>query len=183
MSLYSHKEFQIHIFRQEKSMLLKTTLIVLLQISSGSYSSEVLFPYLTTLETKIDLRQKRQSYLLKQAQAYKGTTYRKGGESFWEGFDCSGLTLQLFQGMDLSLPHSAKLQSQLGKPVKKKHLETGDLIFFAHNDEISHVAMVLTQDKNGTHIVHATSSKGVIFEILEQSNYWTERYKMAKRLF
>ncbi len=163
-------------------MLIKAAIILVIQFSCDLQPS---FNTSTDLITNIELdeREKKKAYLVKQAVAYKGTTYVSGGESFMEGFDCSGLTKQLYKGTGINLPHSAKLQSQLGKPVSRQHLEPGDLLFFSHGEGISHVAMVLSHNQKGTHIVHATSSKGVIFETLEQSRYWTEKYQEARRLF
>ncbi len=67
-------------------------------------------------------------------------------------FDCSGLTSFAYRAAGVSLPHSSRSQSQMGRPVSRGQLQPGDLIFFY--SPVSHVAMYI----GGGKMVHASTS-------------------------
>lgn len=67
-----------------------------------------------------------------------------------KAFDCSGLVLWAFNKVGISLPHSSKAQSRMGKPVSKGELRPGDLVFFY--TPVSHVGIYLGNGK----VVHAS---------------------------
>ncbi|MGY1699528.1 C40 family peptidase [Geodermatophilus sp. SYSU D00766] len=71
-------------------------------------------------------------------------------------FDCSGLTQYAFQAAGISLPHSSKMQSQMGTAVSKADLQPGDLVFFY--SPVSHVGIYIG---NGQ-MVHAPTSGDVV---------------------
>jgi cell wall-associated NlpC family hydrolase len=77
-----------------------------------------------------------------------GSTYRTGG-SGPDVFDCSGLTQYAYAAAGVSLPHSSRAQSSLGRRVERSELQPGDLVFYYN--PISHVALYIG---NGM-IVHA----------------------------
>jgi probable lipoprotein NlpC len=59
--------------------------------------------------------------------------------------DCSGLLLNSFKAINVSLPRSSEAQSKIGKEVKIQELQPGDLLFFATGKkkrEITHVGLV-----------------------------------------
>jgi cell wall-associated NlpC family hydrolase len=69
-----------------------------------------------------------------------------------KAFDCSGLVLWAFNKVGISMPHSSRAQSQMGKPVSKSQLRPGDLVFFY--TPVSHVGIYIGNGK----IVHASES-------------------------
>lgn len=69
-----------------------------------------------------------------------------------DAFDCSGLTSYAYRAAGVSLPHSSRSQSQMGRPVSRGELQPGDLIFFY--SPVSHVAMYIGNGK----MVHASTS-------------------------
>ncbi|PWW22431.1 cell wall-associated NlpC family hydrolase [Geodermatophilus normandii] len=71
-------------------------------------------------------------------------------------FDCSGLTQYAFRAAGISLPHSSKLQSQMGTAVSRADLQPGDLVFFY--SPVSHVGIYIG---NGQ-MVHAPTSGDVV---------------------
>jgi cell wall-associated NlpC family hydrolase len=71
-------------------------------------------------------------------------------------FDCSGLTAFAFKAAGVSLPHSSRLQAQLGQPVSRDALQPGDLVFFY--SPVSHVGIYIG---NGQ-MVHAPTSGDVV---------------------
>ena len=69
-----------------------------------------------------------------------------------KGFDCSGLTSYADAAAGVTLPHSSRSQSQVGKPDSRSELQPGDLVFFY--SPVSHVGMYVG---NGQ-MVHASTS-------------------------
>jgi len=57
--------------------------------------------------------------------------YAWGGASAREGFDCSGLTMTVFQLNGLDMPRSLYDQYESGRAVAVDRLSPGDLVFFA----------------------------------------------------
>ncbi len=69
-----------------------------------------------------------------------------------DAFDCSGLTQYAYSAAGVSLPHSSRMQAQMGSPVPAGDLQPGDLLFYY--SPTSHVAMYIG---NGQ-MVHASTS-------------------------
>jgi cell wall-associated NlpC family hydrolase len=65
------------------------------------------------------------------AKRYVGVPYRWGGESSTTGFDCSGLTMVVYRINGFNLPRSSRQQWKVGKPIDRRQLQKGDLVFFA----------------------------------------------------
>jgi len=120
--------------------------------------------------------------LIKQAEKCRGIEYKYGGDSPKSGFDCSGFTQYLYKDINVSLPHSAQMQSKLGEKVRLSQCKEGDLVFFKNKSKVSHVALVVKVEGDDIFIAHSTSSKGVIFELLNDSAYWMERLSMIRRI-
>jgi cell wall-associated NlpC family hydrolase len=86
---------------------------------------------------------------------------QRGKPYVWAGagpgsFDCSGLTAYAFRAAGISLPHSSRLQSQMGQAVSRDQLQPGDLVFFY--SPVSHVGIYIG---NGQ-MVHAPTSGDVV---------------------
>ncbi len=71
-------------------------------------------------------------------------------------FDCSGLVQYAFQAAGISLPHSSRMQSQMGSPVSRAEARAGDLVAFY--SPVSHIGIYLG---NGQ-MVHAPTSGDVV---------------------
>ncbi len=89
------------------------------------------------------------------AMAQRGKPYiwAAGGPG---SFDCSGLTQYAFRAAGISLPHSSRMQSQMGQAVSRGDLQPGDLVFFY--SPVSHVGIYIG---NGQ-MVHAPTSGDVV---------------------
>ncbi|SEP16883.1 C40 family peptidase [Trujillonella endophytica] len=74
------------------------------------------------------------------------------GASGPNAFDCSGLTQYAYAAAGVSLPHSSRMQAQMGTAVSRAELQPGDLLFYY--SPISHVSMYVG---NGQ-MVHASTS-------------------------
>lgn len=80
--------------------------------------------------------------LVQSARSFLGVPYLWGGASAETGFDCSGLTMTVYQLNGLDLPRTSRDQFGSGTPVDRSSLAKGDLIFFGDaGDKISHVGI------------------------------------------
>lgn len=70
-------------------------------------------------------------------------------------FDCSGLMMASYRKIGISLPHSSRTQSTMGRSVSLSSLAPGDLLFFAHGGSVYHVGMYI----GGGKMVHARQPK------------------------
>ena len=115
--------------------------------------------------------------LSREALSYRGSRYAWGGVSRRSGFDCSGFTRYLYLKQGIDLPHSAKLQFQLGRRVLPGDLKPGDLVFFDTRGPLSHVGMYLGNGK----FIHASSPKrGVRIDSLS-AGFYKKRFVGARR--
>jgi cell wall-associated NlpC family hydrolase len=87
------------------------------------------------------------------AQRGKPYVWAAGGPG---AFDCSGLTQYAFAAAGISLPHSSRMQSQMGRSVSRSELQPGDLVFFY--SPVSHVGIYI----GGNQMVHAPTSGDVV---------------------
>jgi cell wall-associated NlpC family hydrolase len=80
--------------------------------------------------------------LVRSARSFLGVPYLWGGLSREKGFDCSGLTMTVYQLNGLDLPRTSQEQFLAGDPVQLEAIEKGDLVFFASSKEpVSHVGL------------------------------------------
>lgn len=93
--------------------------------------------------------------LVQYAKQFVGNPYVWGGTSLTNGADCSGFTLSIYKKYGVSLPHHAASQAQLGTKVDFSAAQPGDLVFYAKNGSINHVAIYIG---NGQ-VIHASSPK------------------------
>ena len=121
--------------------------------------------------------------LLEEAKTYLGTTYRYGGTTR-SGIDCSAFVLSVFgAAAGVSLPRVAASQAKEGENIDKQDLQKGDLLFFSKGSRISHVGIVEEIAENGDiKFIHAATSKGVMISNLNESSYWSSKYRYAKRI-
>ena len=81
--------------------------------------------------------------LVKTARSFIGVPYLWGGAKADTGFDCSGLTMTVYQLNGFDLPRTSEEQAEEGGPVPRGDLAKGDLVFFrtADRDKVSHVGI------------------------------------------
>lgn len=123
-------------------------------------------------------RQQGTSYLrealVKTARDFIGIPYLWGGTSSDTGFDCSGLTMTVYQLNGLNLPRHSATQFEAGNPVDKDQLQKGDLIFFATKGKgkVSHVGVYIGDGR----FIHAPSrGKKICIDSLS-GNFFARRF-------
>jgi hypothetical protein len=112
--------------------------------------------------------------LAKTAADFIGVPYLWGGVSSDTGFDCSGLTMTVYQLNGLNLPRHSGKQFEAGNPVDRDHLQKGDLIFFniKSKDKVSHVGIYIGDGR----FIHAPSrGKNIRIDSLA-GDYYTKRF-------
>jgi cell wall-associated NlpC family hydrolase len=113
--------------------------------------------------------------LVKSAQDFIGVPYLWGGASSDNGFDCSGLTMTVYQLNGLNLPRNSARQFEVGSPVDSiNDLQKGDLVFFSvrWKNDVSHVGVYIGDGQ----FIHASSQgKKIRIDSLSTA-YFTKHY-------
>ena len=120
--------------------------------------------------------------VIQTAESYLGTPYRYGGNSK-NGIDCSALTMNAWETAGITLPRSSKDQSEFGEKINQKSVQAGDVVYFSayKNGKVDHVGLVTEVNGSEITFIHATVSKGVMYNRLD-TGYWSERYLGARRV-
>lgn len=116
------------------------------------------------------------------AMSLLDTGYRFGGKNPEAGLDCSGMVTYIFdRAVGLRVRGSAADIARLGKPVEKRDLAPGDLVFFnTLNRPNSHVGIYIGDGR----FVHAPSSASGRVRIDRLAgNYFGPRFEAARSYF
>ena len=124
------------------------------------------------------------------AKEFLGVPYVYGGASS-SGFDCSGFTMYVYKKFGISMSHSARAQSNLGKKVNVdtdskssilNNLKTGDLVFFLNYETMNRIGHCGIYIGNGE-FIHASSGSGYCVKInsLLPGEYYNTRFCSARR--
>ncbi|MBQ3393470.1 MAG: C40 family peptidase [Lachnospiraceae bacterium] len=111
--------------------------------------------------------------IVEKAATYIGNPYVWGGTSLTNGADCSGFVQSLFKLFGYSLPRVAAAQSQVGTQIPVSDAAPGDLIFFAKNGYVYHVALYAGDGK--TIEAYSTGVGIIMKEISDRSAVWATR--------
>lgn len=114
---------------------------------------------------------------IKVATGFLGAPYRLGGSTV-RGIDCSAYVRKMYEFFDISLPRTAREQSNIGVSVEREELEEGDLVFFQTRRPIGHVGIYIGNNE----FVHASRrSKVVRIDSLDMP-YFQKRFRRAVRV-
>ncbi|MBQ1208337.1 MAG: C40 family peptidase, partial [Lachnospiraceae bacterium] len=107
--------------------------------------------------------------LINYAKQFLGVTYGWGGESLTYGVDCSGFTMLVYGHYGYSLPHYSVYQANCGTRVGLDQIRPGDMLFYARNGVIYHVAIYIG---NGQMIHAANESLGVTISSINYADIY-----------
>lgn len=93
------------------------------------------------------------SAIASYALQFVGNPYVYGGSSLTHGTDCSGFSQAVFRKFGINLPRTSSAQSGVGKKISVSSARAGDLIFYARNGHVNHVAICI----GGGKVVHASN--------------------------
>ena len=118
---------------------------------------------------------------LVQALQTVGVQYRYGGRSPDTGFDCSGLITHVFErAWGVILPSGTDALSKVGKSIRLKELEPGDLVFYnTRNRPFSHVGIYIGEGR----FLHAPRPGATVRVESVDTNYWRTRFNGARRVY
>jgi hypothetical protein len=120
------------------------------------------------------LELKTQESMISFAATLMGTSYVWGGSSK-DGFDCSGFTSYVFKEYGITLPRVSADQYANSVKVASEEARIGDLVFFGKDGKVNHVGILVNQPGEPKKMIHASSSKGVVFQSIDDSKYFSER--------
>lgn len=120
--------------------------------------------------------------IINTAKKNLGSPYKAGGTTS-AGFDCSGLVYVSFKKYDILLPRASIDMSKVGKQLKQKDIQKGDLIFFKTNGKsvINHVGLVTDVNDDEIKFIHSSSQKGVMISSTKEP-YFKNSYAQANRV-
>ncbi len=121
--------------------------------------------------------------LIKEARTHLGKRYRAGSKGP-STFDCSGFSSYVYRQFGYSLSSSSKAQYTQGRPVERKKLQTGDLVFFTSRrsgSSVGHVGIVVSADPQtgDFKFIHAART-GI--KVDDCKGYYEGRYLGARRI-
>ncbi len=116
--------------------------------------------------------------LVREVASWMGTPYRYGGNTR-AGADCSGFVWSVYREVyNHQLPRTTRSMFTETRRIRKHRLREGDLVFFRMKGrKASHVGIYLG---NG-HFAHASTSRGVIVNELNES-YYLRRFTRGGRV-
>jgi cell wall-associated NlpC family hydrolase len=120
------------------------------------------------------------SELVVSAMGALGVPYRRGGNSFESGFDCSGFVRAMYeQTVGLILPRRAEQQAAATQTIDRTELVPGDLVFFnTMKRAFSHVGIYVGDDK----FIHSPKPGAEVRVEDMRVNYWSRRFDGARRV-
>ncbi len=116
--------------------------------------------------------------LVREVASWMGAPYRYGGNTR-AGVDCSGFVWSVYREVyNYHLPRTARDMYIETRRVRQAKLREGDLVFFrTKGRKISHVGIYL----GSGHFIHATTSRGVIVNELNET-YYARRFLRGGRV-
>jgi NlpC/P60 family len=120
------------------------------------------------------------SELVVTAMGFLGVPYKRGGNSFEQGLDCSGFVRLIYeQTAGLILPRRSAEQAAATQPIEKSELQPGDLVFFnTLKSTFSHVGIYVGDHK----FIHSPRSGAVVRVEDMRVGYWQQRFDGARRV-
>jgi cell wall-associated NlpC family hydrolase len=120
------------------------------------------------------------SELVVSAMGALGVPYRRGGNSFESGFDCSGFVKAMFeQTAGLILPRRAEQQAAATQTIDRTELVPGDLVFFnTMRRTFSHVGIYVGDNK----FIHSPKPGSEVRMEDMRLGYWSRRFDGARRV-
>lgn len=121
--------------------------------------------------------------VIPEGERYIGVPYKWGGSSPRSGFDCSGFVQYVYGSQGVELPRTSRQMAGagIGVSTSRRSIEVGDLLLFAQNGTITHVAIYAGSGR----ILHSSSSgSGVRYDDLDsgRGKWFADRLVAVRRV-
>ena len=113
------------------------------------------------------------------AERFVGIPYKWGGNTVVEGLDCSAFVKAVYYLCGINIPRTSAEQFKAGKMIPETDLADGDLVFFGHDNQVSHVGIYVGNGK----FVHAPQRNDDIKVAELQRPGFSKRFLGARRFF
>jgi len=131
-------------------------------------------------KSRIDVKKRKN--LESQAKKFLGIRYVWGATGP-NKFDCSGFTQKVYKIAGIKLPRHSTRQAMVGKYIKYKDLERGDMVFFdtsrKHKGVVNHVGIYL---ENGKFIHASSGKKKVVITSFKKKKFYKNRFLWGRRI-
>jgi len=123
------------------------------------------------------LEKNEEKAFIEMVDTWLGVPYKYGGCSK-EGTDCSCFVSAFYKDFfKINLPRKSEDMYKQTEQIEINNLQWGDLVFFKiKSDKISHVGIYISSK----HFIHATTSKGVMINSLDENYYKNYFYKAGR---
>jgi cell wall-associated NlpC family hydrolase len=130
--------------------------------------------------TKVENAATAAGEIVVSAMGFLGLPYKRGGNSFDTGFDCSGFVKALYaQTLGKVLPRTSAEQAAQTTTIEKTELQPGDLVFFnTMRRAFSHVGIYIGEGK----FIHSPKPGAQVRIENMNAGYWDKRYDGARRV-
>lgn len=113
--------------------------------------------------------------LISFAFTLENIPYKYGGTTP-DGFDCSGFTSYVFlKASNKKLPRRSIDQFNQSTRIERADAQIGDLVFFGTEGVVSHVGILINERGKPLQMIHASSSRGITTDWIEDSDYFRPR--------
>lgn len=129
---------------------------------------------------RYDAKAATRDAIITEAKKYIGTPYVFGGKSELSGFDCSGFTAHVFTKAGIPLKGPSYEQAKAGQRKSLNQAKKGDLLIFGKGRKVTHVAIVADVHGDSIRAIHSTSSRGVVIDEINHSQYWKSKFLYAR---
>jgi cell wall-associated NlpC family hydrolase len=152
-----------------------------INLEKGKVEKRNTFSFTDIFESKKDENDDKCQRITSLAKTKLGKKYVWGASGNKNTYDCSSFTKFVYKNVGVDIPRTSIRQSKFGKYVKRSELQKGDLIFFDTSKRrkgyVNHVGIYLGDNK----FIHASSAKKKVVITSLNKNFYSNRYKGARR--
>ena len=152
-----------------------------ISLEKGKTEKSKTFSFTDIFKSKTDKDSDKCQRITSLAKTKLGKKYVWGASGNKNTYDCSSFTKFVYKNIGIDIPRTSIRQSKFGKYVKRSELKKGDLIFFDTSKKrkgyVNHVGIYLGDNK----FIHASSAKKKVVITSLDKNFYSNRYKGARR--